>query len=123
MDAYTISKLAREAGVSVHIVRDYLVRGPPQWLARHACKLKRRATMHSDATSGVLSPPPRWRGYTWGVLAVLTCPCHLPLLAAVFAGTSAGAFVSDHLGVAALALTGLFVLSVTRVLRVFGRKD
>ncbi len=27
MDAYTISKLAFEAGVSVHIVRDYVVRG------------------------------------------------------------------------------------------------
>jgi MerR family mercuric resistance operon transcriptional regulator len=27
MDAYTISKLACEAGVSVHIVRDYVVRG------------------------------------------------------------------------------------------------
>ncbi len=27
MDAYTISKLASEAGVSVHIVRDYVVRG------------------------------------------------------------------------------------------------
>jgi MerR family mercuric resistance operon transcriptional regulator len=27
MDAYTISKLASEAGVSVHILRDYVVRG------------------------------------------------------------------------------------------------
>lgn len=27
MDAYTITKLAFEAGVSVHIVRDYVVRG------------------------------------------------------------------------------------------------
>ncbi|MBS7674248.1 mercury resistance protein, partial [Vibrio cholerae] len=22
----------------------------------------------------------RWRAYAWGVLAALTCPCHLPLL-------------------------------------------
>lgn len=27
MSAYTVSRLALEAGVSVHIVRDYLVRG------------------------------------------------------------------------------------------------
>lgn len=27
MDAYTISKLASEAGVSAHIVRDYVIRG------------------------------------------------------------------------------------------------
>ena len=57
--------------------------------------------------------------YLWGALAVLTCPCHLPILAAVLAGTTAGAFVGEHWGIAALALTGLFVLSVVRVLRAF----
>ncbi len=35
--------------------------------------------------------PPETRqpvsGYLWGALAVLTCPCHLPILAAVLAGT------------------------------------
>jgi mercuric ion transport protein len=92
MDAYTISKLACEACVSVH-------------------------------TSGVSPPIPSWRAYIWGVLAVLTCPCHLPLVGAVLAGTGVGAFVGDHWGVAALALTGLFLLSMTRVLRVFGRRE
>ena len=58
-------------------------------------------------------------GYLWGALAVLTCPCHLPILAAVLAGTTAGAFVGENWGIAALALTGLFVLSVVRVLRAF----
>ena len=37
--------------------------------------------------------PPETRqpvsGYLWGALAVLTCPCHLPILAAVLAGTTA----------------------------------
>lgn len=28
-------------------------------------------------------------GYLWGALAVLTCPCHLPILAIVLAGTTA----------------------------------
>jgi mercuric ion transport protein len=74
-------------------------------------------------TSGISPAVASWREYTWGVLAVLTCPCHLPLLAAVLASTSVGAFVGDHWGVAALALAGLFVLSVTRVLRVFGRSE
>lgn len=46
-------------------------------------------------------------------------PCHLPILAAVLAGTTAGAFLGEHWGVAALALTGLFVLAVTRLLRAF----
>jgi mercuric ion transport protein len=77
--------------------------------------------MHSDDSSGSSPPVPRWRAYTWGALAVLTCPCHLPLLAAVLAGTSLGAFVGDHWGVAALALTGLFFLFLMRALRAFRR--
>ena len=36
-------------------------------------------------------------GYLWGALAVLTCPCHLPILAVVLAGTTAGAFIGDTL--------------------------
>ncbi|HCL1419274.1 TPA: broad-spectrum mercury transporter MerE, partial [Salmonella enterica] len=47
------------------------------------------------------------------------CPCHLPILAIVLAGTTAGAFIGEHWGIAALTLTGLFVLSVTRLLRAF----
>lgn len=43
-------------------------------------------------------------GYLWGALAVLTCPCHLPILAIVLAGTTAGAFIGEHWGIAALAL-------------------
>lgn len=78
--------------------------------------------MHSDDASSVSPPIPNWRAYTWGALAVLACPCHLPLLAVVLAGTSVGAFVGDHWGVAALALAGLFVLSVTRMLRIFGTR-
>lgn len=58
-------------------------------------------------------------GYLWGVLAVLTCPCHLPVLAVVLAGTTAGAFVGEHWGIAVLGLTGLFVLSLVRALRAF----
>jgi mercuric ion transport protein len=64
-------------------------------------------------------PHKPFTGYLWGALAVLTCPCHLPILAAVLAGTTAGAFIGEHWGIAAVALTGLFVLSVARLLRVF----
>lgn len=62
---------------------------------------------------------PSWRAYTWGVLAVLTCPCHLPLLAAVLAGTTAGAAIAEHWGVAALAMATLFLLTLTRAVRAF----
>ncbi|EAU9365690.1 hypothetical protein EOI20_18380 [Salmonella enterica] len=38
MSAYTVSRLALDAGVSVHIVRDYLLRG-----LRHCCKVSDEA--------------------------------------------------------------------------------
>lgn len=54
-------------------------------------------------------------GYLLAALAVLSCPCHLPILAALLTGTTAG----EHWGIAAVALSGLFVLSVARLLRAF----
>lgn len=60
-------------------------------------------------------------GYLWSVLAVLSCPCHLLILAIVLSGTAAGAFIGEYWGIAALVLTGLFILSVTRVFRAFGK--
>ncbi|MBB4518564.1 broad-spectrum mercury transporter MerE [Paraburkholderia fungorum] len=62
---------------------------------------------------------PRWRAYTWGVLAALTCPCHLPVLAAVLASTTAGAFIGDHWGVAAVVLAALFFPFLARAIRAF----
>jgi mercuric ion transport protein len=59
----------------------------------------------------------RWRAYTWGVLAALTCPCHLPVLALLLSGTAAGAFVSEHWGLAALVLAMLFILFLRAALR------
>ena len=45
------------------------------------------------------------------------------ILAIVLAGTTAGAFIGEHWGIAALALTGLFVLSVMRLLRAFRERS
>lgn len=64
----------------------------------------------------------RISAYLFAALALATCPCHLPILLALLAGTTAGAYLSEHWGIAALALTALFVLSVTRALRAFGIK-
>ena len=60
-------------------------------------------------------------GYLWGILAVLSCPCHLPILAIVLAGTSAGAFLGEHWVIVGIALTRLFVLSLSRLLRAFSK--
>jgi mercuric ion transport protein len=63
----------------------------------------------------------RGRAYRWGVLAALTCPCHLLLLTAVLAGTSAGAMIAAHWALAAVTLTALFGLSLTQAWRAFNR--
>lgn len=63
----------------------------------------------------------RISAYLFTALALVTCPCHLPILLVLLAGTMAGAYFSEHWGIA-LALTTLFVLSVTRALRTIGSK-
>ncbi|MDX1554434.1 MAG: broad-spectrum mercury transporter MerE [Xanthomonadales bacterium] len=55
--------------------------------------------------------------YLWRALAAVTCPCHAPILAAVLAGTTAGAFISQYWGVAALAMTSPFVMALLRLFR------
>ncbi|WP_456297547.1 hypothetical protein [Aromatoleum toluclasticum] len=53
----------------------------------------------------------------------LDCPSHLPILAAAPAGMTAGAFLSEHWSVAAVALAELFALSVVRLLRPYWGRD
>jgi mercuric ion transport protein len=54
-------------------------------------------------------------------IAVLTCPCHLPILLVVLGGTALGAVVSEHLGLAVIALTVLFVTSAWTAVSLFSR--
>ncbi len=45
-------------------------------------------------------------------LAFVTCPCHLPLLLAVLAGTGLAGALSQHVGLVFLTLSVIFVLSL-----------
>lgn len=58
-------------------------------------------------------------GYLWAALAVLTCPCHFPLLALALGGTAAGTFIGTHRWQSALALSALFLLFVAAAWRAF----
>lgn len=59
----------------------------------------------------------RRAGYGLALIAVITCPCHLPILLLLLSGTAAGAFVAEYFA-AALALLGvLFLFSVTAAMR------
>jgi mercuric ion transport protein len=53
-------------------------------------------------------------------VAVLTCPCHLPILMAVLAGTGLAGLLSEYAGLALLALSLLFVVSLGLGLRTIG---
>jgi mercuric ion transport protein len=61
----------------------------------------------------------RWRAWLWDAFAALTCPCHLPIVLLALSGTTAGALVSQHVGIAVFVLVALFVLFLTRALRAF----
>lgn len=59
--------------------------------------------------------------YLMTAVAVLTCPCHLPLLAVVLAGTALGGFLTEHMGIALAVLAVLFIASAWSAVRLFSR--
>jgi mercuric ion transport protein len=52
------------------------------------------------------------RGYLAVVSAVVLCPCHLPLLAAIFAGTALGTVLAEHAGLLFPLMAGYFVVAL-----------
>lgn len=55
--------------------------------------------------------------YFMGAIAVLTCPCHLPILIVLLSGTVAGAFLAENLFLAVVLLLAVFLLSATATWR------
>lgn len=60
---------------------------------------------------------PNRKRLLWGSLAVLTCPCHIPILIFLFSGTAFGAFLSDHIVVAVVVLVVLFLICLGAAMR------
>ena len=56
--------------------------------------------------------PRSLKGYFLLGLAFVTCPCHLPLLVAVLAGTGLAGALSQHFWLIFLALSAVFVASL-----------
>jgi mercuric ion transport protein len=61
--------------------------------------------------------------YFMGAIAVLTCPCHLPVLLLLLSGTAAGTFLSENLGLAVLVLLPIFLLSAVATWRLLEKKE
>jgi mercuric ion transport protein len=57
------------------------------------------------------------RGYLYATLAVVTCPCHLPILVLLFSGSAMGAFLTDHFATALTILSLLFIFSLALAVR------
>ena len=52
--------------------------------------------------------------------AVVACPCHLPILLVLLAGTGLGGFLSQNLGLVAVGLAGYFILALVLGVRLLG---
>ena len=65
----------------------------------------------------------RRRGHVYAVLALITCPCHLPIFALLLSGSAVGVFLSDHLGTALTIFSLLFVFSLAAAVRVLRGKQ
>lgn len=78
--------------------------------------------MDTTNTTNTTSPVRGIMTYFMGAIAVLSCPCHLPILIALLSGTAAGAFLSENIGLAAVLLLPVFLLSAFATWRLLETK-
>lgn len=67
--------------------------------------------------------PRSLKGYLLLGLAAVTCPCHLPILLVVLAGTGLAGALSQHFGLIFLVLSAVFVGSLFLGLRTMKRGE
>ena len=65
----------------------------------------------------------RRRGHVYAVLALITCPCHLPILAVLLSGSAVGIFLNDHFAIAIVIFSLFFVCSLVAAVRVLRVKQ
>jgi mercuric ion transport protein len=83
------------------------------------------AMIKSDEFILTRDPAParrRRRSWALGFLALITCPCHVPLLALALSGTAAGALLAAHFETALMLFSVLFLLSVCAAIWVWRGK-
>jgi len=91
-----------------------------------ATETVRPGTPAGIAKAGCAASRAKRGGILWGTLAVVTCPCHLPILAVVLSGTALGALLQEHFILTLVLFSALFLLSlwaVTRALSATGPGD
>lgn len=63
------------------------------------------------------------KGYLAIISALIFCPCHLPIYAAVFAGTALGASITDHVGLLFPLMAAYFIGALVFGIRWMTRND
>jgi mercuric ion transport protein len=78
-----------------------------------------------ETTGNTKTPSPARIAATYfmGALAILSCPCHLPILLVLLSGTAAGTFLADNVSLAALILLPMFLLSAIATWRLLRSND
>ena len=64
-----------------------------------------------------------WKQYLSVGVAIITCPCHLPILVGALAGTMLGGWLSQHTLVVTLGMAGIFVLALLYSCRALPRRN
>ncbi len=67
--------------------------------------------------------PRSLKGYLLLGLAFVTCPCHLPLLLVVLAGTGLAGALTQYFGIAFLVLSVIFIASLALGLKAIKGSD
>jgi mercuric ion transport protein len=65
----------------------------------------------------------KWKQYLSVGIAILACPCHLPLFAVVLAGTALGGWLNQYTLAVTLGMAGIFILAVLHSFRAFTRMN
>ncbi len=78
--------------------------------------------MDATNTSNTASPTRGVLFYITALLAVLTCPCHLPILLLLLSGTAAGAFLQANTGLAVGLLLPVFLLFLIAAYRLLEKR-
>ena len=70
-----------------------------------------RMSRHEQAPQDTV-PQRDWKRVLSLGLAIVTCPCHIPILLVLLAGTALGAWLRQYMLVAFLAMSGVFGIAL-----------
>ena len=65
----------------------------------------------------------RLRTGLFALLAIISCPCHIPILLVVLSGTSLGLLLASHTALALMLFSVVFIASLAGLFRVLRARN